>query len=87
MEQIINNELNKIFTGHKAAMFIGASESTIRRLANTRQIEFYRVGNRFRFKLSALEKYINNNIITRLYIIKMQCLFMWKIILIKLIII
>lgn len=57
----MNTELNKIFTVHEAAMFIGASESTVRRLANARQIEFYRIGNRFRFKLSALEKYVNKN--------------------------
>jgi len=57
----MNDELNKIFTVHEAATFIGASDSTVRRLANTRQIEFYRVGNRFRFKLAALEKYVNKN--------------------------
>lgn len=56
-----NDDLNKIFTVHEAATFIGASDSTVRRLANSRQIEFYRIGNRFRFKLAALEKYINNN--------------------------
>ena len=57
----MDNDLNKIFTVHEAAIFIGASDSTVRRLANSRQIEFYRIGNRFRFKLIALQKYINNN--------------------------
>jgi excisionase family DNA binding protein len=50
-----------ILTSEQVAKWLHCSERTVKKMASKGQIPCYKLGNRFRFNVTELEKWINQN--------------------------